>query len=180
MTARKTLVKLGTAAGAGAAALAILAGPQALASTGGTVQGYNSSFGMDFGGVTHEQYATECSNTFSGPVTSDDGNGNIVASIDNFSITNCDQGVSITANALPWTFKGANINNGGSFTIEGVDVNITTAQGTCRYTGTMEAGPEFPPNVYDITGTLSRQSAGCGGDEQVQVSAPVEVVGQSG
>lgn len=175
MTVRTRLVKFGASAGAAAAALAILAGPSASAATE-TVQAYSGSFGFNIGGVTHQEFATECSNTFSGPVTSGGGSGSVVASIDKFTVDHCDQGVSVTVNALPWTFKGQNVNNGGFFTVEGIDVNITTANGTCRYTGTGTGGQQFPPTTYDFRGTLTRQSGGCGGDEQISFDAPIESV----
>lgn len=173
MTARRRLVKLGTAAGAAAAALAILAGPQASASSGETVLGYDNG-GFAISGVTHQQFAAQCGDLFSGPVTSDDGNGNVSAKIDKFSISGCNQGVSVTANALPYTLT---LKEGHSFTIQGFDVNITTSQGTCRYTGTVQGGPEFPPTTYALTGTLSRQSAGCGGDAQIHLSDPLQTIG---
>jgi hypothetical protein len=179
MTLRRRMVTLGTAAGAGAAALAILAGPQASAATE-TVQGYSGSFGFNIGDVTHQEFATQCDNTFSGPVTSGGGSGSVVASIDKFTVDHCDQGVSVTVNALPWTFEGQNVNNGGFFTVKGIDLNITTAKGTCRYTGTATGGQEFPPTTYDFRGTLTRQSGGCGGDEQILFDAPTESVFISG
>lgn len=159
-------------AGAGAVALAILAGPQASASTGETVEVY-TGWDTALSGVTHQYYATDCGDVFKGPVTSDDGNGDVVASIGNFSM-NCNQGVSVTPNAMPWTFNL----HGGVFTIEGIDVNITTSQGTCRYTGSVQGSPE--DQGYYMTGTLSRQSTGCGGDAQVQITDPFEVFGITG
>lgn len=172
MTLRRRMVKLGTAAGAGAAALAILAGPEAFAAT----QTVHGDGGIYIGDVTHQEFATECSNTFSGPVSSGGGSGSVVASIDQFTVDHCNQGVSVTVNALPWTFKGQSVNNGGYFTVEGIDVNITTADGTCRYTGSATGGQQFPPTTYDFRGTLTRQSGGCGGDEQILFDAPTESV----
>lgn len=126
---------VGIAAGSATAALALLAASPASASTSGAI-GY-TGWVTTLSGVTHEQFATSCGGTFKGPVTSDDGNGNYVASINSFSM-NCDQGVSVTPNALPWTLAAHGNNSPGStFTFEGVDVNITTAQGTCRYTGSI-------------------------------------------
>jgi len=174
MSARHRLVGLGAVAGTASAALALLAAPQASAATGQTVEAY-TGWVTSLSGVTHQQFATSCGDLFKGPVTSDDGNGNIVASINSFSMS-CDQGVSLTPNALPWTLKAHGNNRPGStFTIEGINVNITTAQGTCRYTGSVNA--TAMDQGYDMTGTLSRQSTGCGGDAQVQVNDPFEVFG---
>lgn len=174
MTARRTLVGLGVLAGTATAALGVIAGPQAGAATGRTAEVY-TGWSTSLAGVTHQYFATSCSDLFKGPVTSDDGHGDIVASIGTFSMS-CDQGVSVTANALPWTLTAHGNNTPGStFTIAGIDVNITTAQGTCRYTGSVKA--TALDQGYDMTGTLSRRSAGCGGDAQVQVSDPFEVFG---
>lgn len=174
MTARRTLVGLGVLAGTATAALGLLAGPQASAATGRTAEAY-TGWDTSLAGVTHQYFATSCGDLFKGLVTSDDGQGNIVASIDTFSMS-CDQGVSVTPNALPWTLTAHGNNTPAStFTIADIDVNITTTQGACRYTGSVNA--MALDQGYDMTGTLSRQSAGCGGDAQVQVNDPFEVFG---
>jgi hypothetical protein len=174
MTARQSLLGLGVVAGVATSALALLAGPQASAATGRMAEVY-TGWDTSLSGVTHQYFATSCDDVLKGPVTADDGNGNIVASINSFSMT-CDQGVSVTPNALPWTLTAHGNNTPGStFTIAGIDVNITTSQGTCRYTGSVNA--TAMDQGYDMTGTLSRLSAGCGGDAQVQISDPFEVFG---
>ncbi len=174
MTARQRLVRLGVVAGTATAALGLLAGPQASAATGRTAEAY-TGWDTSLSGVTHQQFATSCGDVFKGPVTSDDGNGNVVAGINSFSMS-CDQGVSVTPNALPWTLTAHGNNTpGSSYTIAGINVNITTSQGTCRYTGSV-SGTAMDQG-YFMTGTLSRQSTGCGGDAQVQVNDPFEVFG---
>ncbi|HEY7050482.1 MAG TPA: hypothetical protein VH373_24925 [Jatrophihabitantaceae bacterium] len=173
MTARPRLVGLGAIAGA-ATALMLIAAPQASAATARTAEAY-TGWDTSLSGLTHQQFATSCGDVFKGPVTSDDGHGNIVAGVNSFSMS-CDQGVSVTPNALPWTLTAHGNNTpGSSYTIAGIDVNITTAQGTCRYTGSVNG--TAMDQGYFMAGTLSRQSAGCGGDAQVQVNDPFEVFG---
>lgn len=173
MTVRHSLLKLGVVA-ATATAAGLLATAQASAATGRTAEAY-TGWDTSLSGVTHQYFATSCGDVFKGPVTSDDGNGNIAASINSFSMS-CDQGVSVTPNALPWTLTAHGNNTPGStFTITGIDVNITTSLGTCRYTGSVSA--VAMDQGYDMTGTLSRQSTGCGGDAQVHVNDPFEVFG---
>lgn len=174
MSTRRKLGIL-AAAGVAAAALAIPAAPQASASTGARFLAFGSQFGIS--GVTHEHFVTECGNIFSGPVTSGGATGAMVANIDEVSIDGCNQGVNVTANALPWTVEGTNVVDNGSFSIQRVDLNIATGLGTCRYTGMFQGTIDLQPNVYDIRGTLSRQSAGCGGDQQISVVAVAEAVG---
>jgi len=174
MTTRQKLTGLGIAAGTATMALGLLAAPHASAATGRTAEAY-TGWDTSLAGVTHQYFATSCGDLFKGPVTTDDGKGNITASINTFSM-NCDQGVTVTPNALPWTLTAHGNNTPGStFTVQGIDVNITTAQGTCRYTGSVSA--TALDQGYDMSGTLSRQSTACGGDAQVQVEDPFEVFG---
>lgn len=165
---RKVLA--GVVAGTATAALGLLTGPQASASTDRTAESY-TGWETSLSGVTHQQYLPSCSDLFKGPVTSDDGGGNIVASINSFSMT-CDQGISVTPNALPWTLNAhwTGGDPGNSYTIEGIDLNVTTSQGTCRYTGSV-TGTAMDQGWY-LDGTLSRQSTGCGGDAQVRFNDP--------
>lgn len=175
MTARRRLM-FGVVAGAATAVLGLFAGPQASAATGKTAEAY-TGWDTSISGLTHQYFATSCGDVFKGPVTSDDGDGNVSASVNSFSM-NCDQGVSITPNGLPWTLEAHGNNTPGStFTITGIDVNITTAQGTCRYTGSV-SGTAMDQGYY-MDGTLYRQSTGCGGDASVQVNDPFEVFGIS-
>ena len=167
-------VSLGVAAGVVTAVTTLIAGPQASAATGRTAEAY-TGWQTAISGLTHQYFATTCSDVFKGPVTSDDGHGGIVAGVDEFSMS-CDQGVTVTPNALPWTLTAQGNNTpGSSFTVHGIDVNITTSQGTCRYTGSV-SGRALDQGYY-MTGTWSRQSTGCGGDAQIQVIDPFEVFG---
>jgi hypothetical protein len=176
MTAgRRTLVKVGVAAGAALAALALVAGPQASASTGGSVKGYgnlqfaNQSSSPD-GSPT---ILTNCSDVFTGPVTADNGSGGIEANIDRFSFGPCESGTSVTAIALPWTL---NLQEDSNYTIEGFAVDITTPRGTCRYSGPVRGDMEFPGGIYTLTGQLTRQTDGCGGTAQIAVGDETQVI----
>jgi hypothetical protein len=161
-------VTLGAATGAAAAALGILAGP-ASASTSKTAEGFGSFY---ISGVTHQAFAAQCGDLFQGPVTSDDGSGDVTAKINQVSIDNCNQGIRVTANALPWTLTlQGDASTSSQFTLQGVDLNVTTAQGTCRYTGTLGGNLTLPgqPGLYFFSDSLSRQTAGCGGNQQITV-----------
>ncbi|MBN6544864.1 hypothetical protein, partial [Actinacidiphila bryophytorum] len=174
MTARRRSVQLG-ALGAGAAAALFLGATQAspaAASPAGatqvpTVVGY-TGWDTSLGGVTHEYFAPSCGDVFRGSVTSSDGSGDVVARIDSFTMT-CDEGVTVAPHSLGWTFTSTS--GGRSFTLAGIDLDITTSQGTCRYTGSVQ-GTEDDQGLYFMTGTLDRQSAGCGGDPQITVTDP--------
>jgi hypothetical protein len=156
----------------GAAALGILAGP-ASASTGQTTLLWGH---FNFGGLTGSEFAATCNDQLQGPVTSTDSSGYITgAEMTKVTIDNCDQGVSVIADTTqPWslTFQGDPVNT-SQFTLQGVDLTITTSQGTCRYTGTIgPAHMTFPgePGLYYFYSTLYRQTAGCGGAAQITVS----------
>ncbi|WP_329481442.1 hypothetical protein OG555_04705 [Kribbella sp. NBC_01484] len=166
-----SLVKVRIAAGAAAAALAFAAAPQASASAAAkSVHGFTST-GMEFINSDNSVLA-ECGNQFSGRVTADDGGGEVKAAIDNF-IVSCNDGTRVTPNALPWTLD---LLKDRGYTIDGVDLNITTSKGTCRYTGTVNGVMEFPDGVYDLRGSLTRRSGTCGGSETLNVSALTEVI----
>lgn len=167
MAATRRLVLAGTAA---FAAVALAAVPSASASVGSSLKGFTSS-GMVFA-RTDGSVLAECANVFTGRVISDDGHGAIAASIGSFSI-DCQTGTRVTPKALPWTLQ---LQEDRGYTIEGFDVDVTTAQGTCRYTGPVRGDMQFPDGIYDLTGLLSRESAGCGWPAQVGVSALTEVI----
>ena len=152
------------------AALAVAAVPQAsAAATAESVHGFSST-GMDFINSDNSVLA-QCQNEFSGRVTSDDGSGRVTAYVDSI-VVNC-SGARVTPSALPWTL---NLLEDRGYTISGVDLNITTARGTCRYTGAFEGFMQFPNGVYDLRGSLTRQSGACGGTERLNVSALSEVI----
>jgi len=166
-------VKLGVAAVAVAVASVLLPALPASAAVGSTVTGWGDSTNF---WVTDGFPTASCSNRFTGVVTADDGNGGIVARIDNVRIT-CHEGdVTITANT-PWTLK---LKDGFLATFEGFDVNFTTSEGTCRYRGTVPGGLEFPPGIYNFYGSLTRLSAGCGAGEEISVAEGWENIGVSG
>lgn len=119
-----------------------------------------------------------CQHVFTGPVTFANAIGHIKADIDSVMFF-CGTGTSVTANNLPWKLD---LQTDVSYTLSGVDVDINTADGTCRYTGSVDGvteGAEIGPNVYDLRGTFSRQTGGCGGPEQIDVSNLIEVVSAS-
>ncbi|WP_213453688.1 hypothetical protein [Rhizomonospora bruguierae] len=167
-TGRRALVKLGVAVGAVVAAMAVAA-PQAIASTSesGSVTGYTSSDRTHFGTLA------QCHNVFSGPVIATNGSGSIVASITDIAFNFCDAGTSVTPNALPWTLK---LDVDSTYTIEGFDVNVSTPQGTCRYSGSVVGLSQFP-NAYDMRGSLTRRTAGCGGSKEINISSLGQVIG---
>jgi hypothetical protein len=164
----RRLVKMGVAAAAAVAALVLFIAPQASASAsaGSSVHGFSSS-GLRFVGLT------TCQDEFTGPVTSDDGSGGIAARIDRISFTTCDAGASVTPNALPWTLK---LQEDSNYTIEGFNVTITTPRGICRYSGSVRGDMQFPGGAYNLTGSLTRNTAGCGGSDRLTVDALIEVI----
>jgi hypothetical protein len=173
MTVARRLVSLGAVAATMLSAVALLTAPQASASEGSSVKGYGP---MDFTNQPDRHgrlvNLTSCDDEFTGPVTADDGNGGIVASLDSVSFPHCNTGTSVTANALPWTLK---LQENQEATIEGFDVTITTTQGTCRYTGTLSGAMAFQ-DVYTLSGTLTRQTGSCGGTDQIGASSLNQVI----
>jgi hypothetical protein len=169
MTTRGSLVKLGVTLGVAVAALATTAPAASAARPAGSVKGFSEDR-TTFGSLA------ACQNIFTGPVTFNNHIGRIKADLDSVTFNFCDTGTSVTANALPWKLD---LQRNVSYTVSGVDVNITTAQGTCRYTGSLDGvgqGAQFFPDVYDVRGTLNRQTAGCGGPGQINVSNLTEVI----
>src|SRR5262245_40033284 len=120
MITRRTSARLGVVGGTAAALLGVLAAPQASAATRETFVVY-TGWNTFLSGLT-QPYAANCGDVANGPVSVDDGHGDLVASVDSFSMS-CDQRVGVTPNAMPWIFT---VTDGGSyFTIKGVDVNVT-------------------------------------------------------
>jgi hypothetical protein len=165
MTIRRSLLKSGLVATVAAAVLTLTTAPQASAST--SVKGFSED-------PTRFGTLATCQNIFTGPVTADSSRG-ITASINNVTFNFCQAGASVTPTALPWSLSL----NDSSYTIKGFSVNITTAKGRCRYSGTVNGIMQFP-GVYDLRGLLTRQSPGCGGPEQLNVSNSIEVIGTNG
>jgi hypothetical protein len=163
------MAKSGAVAGAVVAASVLIAAPQASASTsGGSVKGYSGQ-PTAFGSVA------ACQHVFTGSVTAQ-YSGRITAGIGNVTFNFCKPGTSITAKGLPWTL---NLDENRSYTLNGVQVNITTYRGTCLYGGTLNGFMQYP-GVYDLRGSLTRQSGACGGSDQINVSNIPEVISVSG
>jgi hypothetical protein len=154
-----------------ATATAVLAAPAA-ASAGDPVHGWGGP--MSFTNQTDPLVnLTSCSNEFHGRKTVDHGTGpGTEVSVDTMSFT-CEPGTSVTPRALPWTFT---LTDNGGAVLAGVDVDITTPSGTCRYSGDLANGAFQFPNVYSITGALSRRSTGCGGTDTIGVAVLTEAI----
>lgn len=183
MTRRRTVWRAVTGAQAAIAALAILAGPASAATGGASGTLNNKMYGsLGFEGLPGTSSFVACDNLFQGHVTSTNRNSPTTV-IDQATIDNCTQGVSVTAADLPWTLAfhntydtHGNLSN-SQFTLKPFDMNITTSQGTCRYTGTASGTLSNPPEAdqYTLHATLTRQTAGCGGDSQITVSGSEEL-----
>lgn len=163
------LVNVGVGVAAASAAV-MAAAPSASAGTGDPVHGWG---GMSFANQTNPvANLTSCSNEFHGRLTEDhDGGAGTTARVDDFSFL-CEPGTSVTARALPWTLSFTT--NG--VVLSGVDVDVTTPEGTCHYTGDLTNGAFQFPGVYSIAGALHRRSGDCGGTEVLGVAAFTEAI----
>jgi hypothetical protein len=161
-------------------AAAVLAAPSSTAassasslsaSTGDPVHGWGGPISFD--NQTEPPVSlTSCSNEFHGHKTVDHGTGiGTRVSVDDISFT-CEPGTSVTPHALPWTFE---ITSTGDV-LAGVDVDVTTSQGVCRYRGDLVNGAFQFPNVYSITGSLRRSSDACGGTDPIGVAVLSEAI----
>jgi hypothetical protein len=148
------------------AVLALAAATPASAFTNwpaGTVTGVADGRGFDIGELT------TCSASFRGHLLWDAGmwhGGQI--DVDELSFANCTGGARVSANAVAQRAWG--IDGTLSTVLYGIDINVTTPNGTCRYTGTMY-GYQSNDRAHH-SGHLYRKSAGCGGSssEQSRVS----------
>src|SRR5918999_2346265 len=96
----------------------------------GTVTGVDDGRGFDIGDLT------TCSASFRGPLLYDAGmwyGGQI--DIDELSFANCTGGVRVSVNEVAQRAWG--IDGTLSTVLYGLDINVTTRSGTCRYTGTL-------------------------------------------
>jgi hypothetical protein len=87
-----------------------------------------------------------------------------VIDVDELSFANCTGSVRVSANPVDqraWGMDGTN-----STVLYGIDIDVTTPRGTCRYTGTMNG--YHPVDRAFHSGPLFRQSGGCGGDSNEQ------------
>jgi hypothetical protein len=102
-----------------------------------------------------------CGNEFTGHVTVDRGTGNGgEISLDRFSFPNCDSGVTVTVRSLPWTLT---VDSSRRITVRGVEIDLTTAQGTCRYAGDLRSGLfDDTLGLYNLSGVVNRRGGGCG------------------
>lgn len=154
-----------------AGAAVVLAAPAAPAATGDPIHGWGSY--MSFANQSQPLTTlTACSTEFHGQLTAGGGGATgTTIRVDDFSF-GCQPGTSVTAQALPWTFEFTNY----GVALRGVDVNITTPQGNCRYSGDLEYGAfQFPPNIYSVTGALHRRGGDCGGTDVLGVAELTEV-----
>jgi hypothetical protein len=152
-----------------AAALALSAATPVSAFTNwptGTVTGAADGRGFDIGELT------TCSASFRGHLSWDAGrwHGGVIA-VDELSFANCTGGARVSAN--PVSPRAWGIDGTLSTVLYGIDIDVATRSGTCRYTGTM-----YGYHANDLahhSGPLFRQSGGCGGgtSEQGRVSLRV-------
>jgi hypothetical protein len=141
-----------------AAALMLAAAPSASAFTHdvGTV-GVGELTPMSLGGLT----SCDAMN-FTGHVTSNDrtyGTLGGTFQIDKASFENCTAGAKVTA-SLPLSFS---VDPAGGTGV-GLDLDIATASGTCRYSGTLWGGGGAGGS--NVGGDLYRRTEGCGGPSQ--------------
>jgi hypothetical protein len=129
----------------------------------GTVTGVDDGRGFGIGELT------TCSASFRGQLSWDAGmwQGGQIA-VDELSFANCTGGARVSANAVARRAWG--IDGTLSTVLYGLDINVTTSTGTCRYTGTMYGS--HPYDRAHHSGPLFRQSGSCGGgsSEQGRVS----------
>jgi hypothetical protein len=144
------------------AVLALAAASPASAFTNwpaGTVSAVDDGRGFDIGGLT------TCRFSFRGPLLWDAGmwrGGQIAA--DELSFANCTGSVRVSANAVEQRAWG--IDGTLSTVLYGIDIDVTTPNGMCRYTGTMYGYHALDRSHQ--SGPLFRQSGGCGGDSSEQ------------
>jgi hypothetical protein len=129
----------------------------------GTVTAVDDGRGFDIGDLT------TCSASFRGHLSWDAGmwHGGVIA-VDELTFANCTKGARVSANAVEQRAWG--IDGTLSTVLYGIDIDVVTPNGTCRYTGTMYGS--HPVDRAHHSGPLFRQSGGCGGDgsEQGRVS----------
>ena len=142
---------------------------------GGEALGFGST---DFDNTAGTRLTT-CQNVFHGHVTVNRGprqGGEI--RIDDISFSPCDSdaGMSVRARNLPWTLD---LDRRAQLTVSGVDLNLMTRNGTCRYTGSLGGAQSFD-GVYTISGSLARRSTGCGGPGRLGFSVLAESISVDG
>jgi hypothetical protein len=164
---KRRLANPSLVAGTALAALALFTAPHASAAAG-SVRGYSQE-PTRFGSLA------SCQNVFTGSVTADQGDGRIVAAVNDVRFSFCRPGTAVTAAALPWTLD---FRENSGYTINGVQVNITTYRGVCRYSGTLNGFMQLP-GAYDLRGSLSRRNGDCGGPDQIHVGNLIEVISVS-
>jgi hypothetical protein len=120
----------------------------------GTVTGVDDGRGIAIGELT------TCSASFRGHLQWDAGmwQGGVIA-VDELTFANCTGGAHVSANAVAQRAWG--IDGTLSTVLYGIDLNVTTPSGTCRYTGTMYGSHPFDRAHH--SGPLFRQSGDCGG-----------------
>jgi hypothetical protein len=63
-----------------------------------------------------------------------------------------------------------------NYTITGVSLSSTTSKGHAGTPVSSNGVMQFPGGLYDMHGSLMRQSGACGGTAQLNVSALTEVI----
>ena len=125
----------------------------------GTVTGIDDGRGFDIGDLT------TCSVSFRGPLLWDAGrwHGGQIA-VDELSFADCTGGARVSANAVAQRAWG--IDGTLSTVLYGIDLDVSTPDGTCRYTGTMYGFHSLDRTHH--SGPLFRQRGGCGGGSSQQ------------
>jgi hypothetical protein len=143
-----------------ACALAVLAAAGATPASAfthwpvGTVTGVDDGRGFAIGDLT------TCSVSFRGPLLWDAGRwfgGQI--DVAELSFASCTEGVRVKVNDVQQRAWG--IDGTLSTVLYGIDIDVTTSKGTCRYTGTMY-GSHYTDRANHV-GPLFRQGGDCGG-----------------
>jgi hypothetical protein len=84
--------------------------------------------------------------------------------LDRATFENCTAGTRVTMN-LP---VGFSVDPAGGYSV-GLDVNVTNARGTCRYSGSLLGSGGF--SAGNVGGDVYRLNGGCGGPSQFFVRA---------
>ncbi|HEX4816596.1 MAG TPA: hypothetical protein VFV66_27970 [Nonomuraea sp.] len=109
-----------------------------------------------------------CANEFTGRVTVDRGAGRGgEISIERISIGNCDSGLTVRPQGLPWRLT---LDSSRTIAVRGVELELGTARGTCRFAGDLLHGFfDDTMGLYNIGGVLQRRSSGCGAGETISL-----------
>jgi hypothetical protein len=157
-----------------ALAAALLAAAQASAFT--NPMGDYNGFGdpaNDFRDNVELGDLSTCTSQFSGRVTRDAGpgmGGDI--GMNQIVFARCSNSVSVTVNPTTTvlTYTAA-----ATATVSLLDLDVTTARGTCRYVGALDNGA-LSRGITSLDGSLDRRAGDCGTPASLRVAATYHVV----